>query len=989
MNPFPGSRPRASRVPLALLSLLPLLLLVRLDAFEGEIRPSPAVVPSTEALSLEDPAFLRLRLHDLPRFLESLETTRDTLGLVRMLPPEVRPLLENPGGFLSALSAGMLGREFALDDPTRAFGLALDRPIAVDLSFPPDGWIARLPLDDPEAVLSILLTLLDPGEIDLIPADSSHYLRWTFEEGEGPGTLYLAFDTQTLAVSPYAFLMEGALSRSPAASEGEPPDPRSPSGAAGSSRSTLTLTFDPASFRGENWVAELRGLPSFGAAIAREVVRELPLAQKVLLDQSVRDSFGLAHTGELVNYAEAVTNGIFGVLLKTLSQQAEALQTLSLSTGLDRTRLHLRLTLRSASLVGASSTLPASALPESLSFLPGRKIWVTAAGAAEPPADPFLLGAFLAAILEELEEMELDPAFLGELATYWRELPPPLPRLPGEDWSVTSTDWTFPAPSWEENADLQGIFEEMGRLALTESWTRSVRLAPRSGRPSFLPFFRERALHRNEAWEDWQALRRQYGGPEPWAEVERSAQGEDRGDGLEEIALDTTFRTRRGLFGFDEHWLVNRRILFHQRTPRFDLLFGPDSSPAEVRETAVGGDGPAPPALLRLWNEAPPATSRAALMHTLPLVPGSLESLLALEEAVRAELDTFLRECRRLHQRSPEEDLLALVEENHLSIPQWVEAVRSDGESGRAYLQLVGGLRYPRPPLGPLLAGWREELLARGEARRAGGSAIFVTSAPGVASVELVQELDGLGQLLGALDRTLQPAGAPAPGWAAALADQLGAPGEDRLSGDPLLLVNPYWYPPGEEELPEARNRPTPAPSLPAPSRGGAYPPVEHALPGDPSLAYGCLPRDDDGLPPYSVVLLDPAAGRVLHKTEVTYDSPEACERALASFLSVGNQVFLCGARDNDGLWPAAAFRLTRASSRPSLVPTGLVYDSPAECRQALGEVLLYEGSRYACASTDADGLDPYSLFALHPEGVTLASEPFPSFADCYRWLIE
>ena len=985
MNPLSGPPPRLFR---ALLALLPLLLLAPLEAFEGEIRPSPAVLPATATLPLDDPPILRLRLHDLPSFLASLGEVRDTLGLGRMLPPEARPLLEDPGGFLAALSAGMLGRTFSLDDPTRAFGLALDRPIAVDLSFPPNGWIARLPLHDPEAVLFVLLALLDPEEIELVPAGDSHSLRWKLDGEDLPSALYLAFDARTLAVSPYAFLVESALSPTPAPNEAETIAPPAPPEAAGPAQTPLALTLDPAAFRGDNWVAELRGLPSFGATVAREIAGDLPLAQQVLLDQSVRDSFGLADTGELIHYAEAIANGIFGVLLQTLSQQAEALQSLSLSTELDGTRLRLRLTLRSDSLAGADSFLPATALPDSLTALPGRKIWVTAAGAAEPATDPFLVGAFLAAILRELEEMELDPAFLGALATYWRELPPPLPRLPIEDWSVTATDWTFPAPRWREDADLQGILEEVGRLALTESWTRSVRLAPRAGRPSFLPFFEERARRKDEAWADWQALRRQYGGPEPWAEVEHSARGETHGDGLEELTLDTTFRTRRGLLGFDEHLLVNRRILFHQRTPRFDLLFGPDSSPGTVRQTAEQGDGPTAPALLRLWEEAPPATRQAALMHTLPLVPGLLQSLRALEEAVHTELDHFLRECRRLHQRYPEADLLALVQENHLPIPQWVEAVRLDGESGRAYLQLLGGLRYPRPPLGPLLAAWREELLATGATNRAGGSAIFVTSAPGVASVELVHELNGLGQVLQALDRTLQPPGTPAPGWAAALAGRLRAPGEARVSADPLLLVNPYWYPPGDEERPEARTPSfPPSPTAPAPTT--AYPPTEHTLPGYRSLAYGCVTRDDDGLPPFSVALLDPAAGRVLRKTGVTYDSRAACDRALASFLAVGEQVFLCGARDNDGLWPAAAFRLTRTSSRPSLVPTGLVYDHPGECRQALGQVLFHEGSAYACASTDADGLDPYSLFALHPEGVTLASEPFPSFADCYRFLTE
>ncbi|MFL2538727.1 MAG: hypothetical protein ACJ0RU_04470 [Candidatus Rariloculaceae bacterium] len=146
---------------------------------------------------------------------------------------------------------------------------------------------------------------------------------------------------------------------------------------------------------------------------------------------------------------------------------------------------------------------------------------------------------------------------------------------------------------------------------------------------------------------------------------------------------------------------------------------------------------------------------------------------------------------------------------------------------------------------------------------------------------------------------------------------------------------------------------------------------------GDPVTAtsesgeWVCTSRDSDGLSPYAFAIQEDTFEIDIYDDAV-FDSMRECESALSEPIeAVDGEQYFCASRDADGLSPYDVFRWNVESSFfggdtfIDFDQLGLITDSIRECENSIENVSIRNDRAFACASRDADGLSPYSVFEL------------------------
>ena len=146
---------------------------------------------------------------------------------------------------------------------------------------------------------------------------------------------------------------------------------------------------------------------------------------------------------------------------------------------------------------------------------------------------------------------------------------------------------------------------------------------------------------------------------------------------------------------------------------------------------------------------------------------------------------------------------------------------------------------------------------------------------------------------------------------------------------------------------------------------------------GDPVTAtsesgeWVCTSRDSDGLSPYAFAIQQDTFEIDIYDDAV-FDSMRECESALSEPIeAVDGEQYFCASRDADGLSPYDVFRWNVESSffggstYIDFQQLGLITNSIRECENSIENVSIRSDRAFACASRDADGLSPYSVFEL------------------------
>ncbi|MBE7501808.1 MAG: hypothetical protein HS113_16195 [Verrucomicrobiales bacterium] len=735
-------------------------------------------------------AILHAQFNGLLPVIEGLEGILKAAAPLQALPPDARNLLESPNPILLLAGLQTIGAPLDEAQIAQSFGLAARQPATVSLYLgdPRRMFIITLPVAQPDAFAGLLTGALKPREVERVELGQGAAVRIVPTAVPLP-ELYLACAqdraylcgdralTLSLFALPPAERLEadGFLAR--ALNE--------------AAQQHVAVVCDPRMIKPV--AVQLAQFQPLGMMLLqqkrKEFLADLPPAARQQLEQQFRAQFGVENLEQFADYLEAVVDVTSRQLLDYVTNQLLTFEGLCFTARLDARfpELGLRIYNQQYQPDTATRPIPRDELAEVLRWIGSDSPRLTVSGRQPPPAANPGVKNWVAAVREAFARKGLKSSWFDRFATLLedtRALPTIESQVP---WTLTLSAPVDPQPDLAQAESLLAYFK-----ALRLPHLRAVKLVPDADPALLERCLREQADVRNRNREAAITFNRLTTQQEPWFDHDNRLLAESLDAGVRRLVTESTWRTHGGLFGYDQHELVNRRWFFARHVGPF-LVFHQGGNNADwLAQLDASASRPLTPAVGKLLDRLPPDVNYVAIQRSLQQLPQFVDWLASLEDRVHADLAAYLVQARQKADgaETPDELKARLAD---LPMPELLYSLNRQPDTGELYVTLPGNLRFPRAKVLPLL----QDVLAgyASTADEVGGSLVYTRVTPGLYQVGLLQSTEAFTRLVSTLGNAIAETYLASPAAHQKLRETLWS-GEDGNpeAFDQILLANPRWH---------------------------------------------------------------------------------------------------------------------------------------------------------------------------------------------------
>lgn len=783
---------RPLRLIIWLLSLL--LLSVAPTYGQDTLEQLPAVfstglpVAATLEEALPGGAAAYIRLNNALTLLENLDAFASTIVPEKALPAELQETFAKPKPLITFLGMQLAGQPVELAQFSELTGIALDRPLSLAFYPMPQGFVLSVPIANSTVASGMIQGMLQPSSVTKEQSGDLTYYHITPGNGDMPDDLYLIASEKTAFFCSSTDLLNQLVAAKPEANITS--DPMIKDGVTAYEKGDLTIILSPDVLKPQIPAIQqqLETLPAQLFTEIRTGVAEIPVADRMLLDTRLRLEFGVKSLDQLVDYSEAYTTGISRALLNWLAQLLTNLNGTVVSVDFDAVYQQVAFALFSKDILPEKMTqpLPLDTLKNALAALPGEKNSLFAIGRQPRDEASPLISAMLTEVEKELVAKSLPLEGFNAVKTY-------LLRQQACPTLESKADWTL------RSVIPMSLITDFSKFATLWAWGKAQtdRLAnePLFHRLLLLPtgviepYFQEKSeasaqnsAQKNTLYESLLATK-------PFASYANSFVVEDAGNGVKKLISNDIFTTRRGIFGYQQHELVNRRIMFVKAAGDAELVYAGAADVAQFDAVMKATYPPTSAAIAKLLDRVPSNAAMFGIVRPFRLFPDIVETLAGLEDVAHRELDAFLAASQKIYDESGAEEFEQKLLESGLDIPFAMEGLFVDDEK-KLFCTLPGGLHYPRPMVMPLVKDLLADVLAA--ASTVGGNLSYMTVQAGRVELATVQSTDALALLVKNVTNTFYEKYVNAPDGMQQLQNTFAHPADYQDMGT-LLLSNPIW----------------------------------------------------------------------------------------------------------------------------------------------------------------------------------------------------
>ena len=781
--PFMGETQENQQLSLSELSGLP------------EVQTTEEVLPGG--------AIAYLRANNIQTLLTNLDSLVASFVPEKTLPPELQAIFANPQPLIAFFTSQAFGEPLQVEQLSEMFGIALDRPVGIALyPMPPQkGILVSLPIADPRVLANMLQNILSPESMESGSIGNVTYYRvvsWN---------LYPLREIYLMA-TPTTVFMCGSLevaqmlvnSGNMGTMAAEPATGKS---LAKYADRDLTLVLSPGLLKAQipffKQQIEMAIAPAFETI--REGIEEIPPADRLMIEARLRLHLGIEDLEQFVDYTQAYTMGISKVLLDQGVQFLMNLNGLALAVDIEETLQTLALTLFSLDIQPQQFTqpVPLEEIKQALPVLPGVKSTLLAVGQAPETAASKLFTAILNAIEQELQNKGLPMEGFLAYKAYYLAKQPCISLESRVPWTLKTIIPIYEKMDFSQYASLWEVLQ-----AVTERFSGGplflpVALMPSMTKDVFAQYFAEKAEIITQNEQRYQEMRQHLPFRQPFFSTSSQFSQEEAGENLKKLTFETAYTTRRGFFGYQQHDLVNRKIMFQKSLPDYEMLYDANAELSRLETLLSAEQPPVPASVFTLLDQIPANATAISLFRTLYLVEDLLQVLTGTEVVIHRELDAFLADVQKIIDTSGEDDLDEKLLEAGLDVPLFLAAVHLD-EDGKVYGILPGGLHYPRPAAMPSVMRLFDDFLA--VVSDTGGSVSFMAVRPEELEIVSIQSTEALAVLVKTVVNTFYETYMSRPEGLELLMTQFTHPEDLQDRSEEEIFVNPMWEDMEDLEIP-------------------------------------------------------------------------------------------------------------------------------------------------------------------------------------------
>lgn len=756
---------------------------------EGPARKQPIVLSATglpakaapEAL-LPAGALLHIRLNNAQALLDDSSAMAMKFIPEKALPPPVLQAMEQPNPLLGLIGMMTAREPLSVEKLAAMSGIDPARPVTLSfyMANPTEGFILCVPVSELNALSAMLSGLLDYENVEKVALEggSAFHIRSDLD-------LFVVCAEDTICVCGSPMLAQALLSA--------PPEARL-------NRSKLVSSV-VAGHKGDNLLVVVDAsplkplLPALKqySTIPEEAIAEVrenlsPLGPA--MNMRLRMQFGIRDIEQGMDYVEAVATAVYEGLFEYLYARASEFNGISLAFDIGAEFQTFRLSVYSDAITaaGAPKLLPLAEVGQAAAALPGSHNYLLFQGQRPKEAKSELVTDLMNRIREKMTQKQLPMDFYDTVRAAidsYRSMQPLESKVP---WTVTTR---YIRPGGKRPDEYESLEAYLAALAkgVTTGAVVNLKAMPRQ-RDGFLEaHFKDQVDTTKLNDRVYRQFLDRAGFNQPFYTKTSRTLSQKMQGGVTKLVRENSYVVPWGLFGYNEHELINRTFTLYRNLDQYTLMYPGGSDPTVLVDFKTT---PLPTAVKHILSSAnvPADANRVELARTLHMVTSFADTLASIESLIHKDLEA----CRSAAQKildtaGPNDDVLGKIAD--LDIPVSAVHLKLMRDKRQFYLTTPVGLTYPRPKILPEFVSLLDDY--RKVSDSVGGAAIYKRSRDGQFELVVVQSTAAMGALVKTVGNNIAVRYIQNREGQQRLRDLFRTPLDEVSRRDPAVLSNPFW----------------------------------------------------------------------------------------------------------------------------------------------------------------------------------------------------
>ena len=679
--------------------------------------PARDVLPSPGAL-------IHLQFHDLLSVLEGVEEILVAGIPDKAAPPDVQQLLQTEHPLLTLMGMQTVQQPLTPELLEQMTGINTRGSIGLTLYLgdPRRMFILSLPTRSREPLVPLLNAALQPSNIEEVSVGEQKAVRVISKHLKFLPELYLVSSSDTLYLCGDRSLVQ-ALHLTPAAQRfGQ--DPFMNRALPAEEIKQIRIVMNPA--MAKPLALQLQGLSMLAKMMIPQqraaLMKKIPQEAKEQIEMRLRMQLGVRDLNQFADYIECMVIATMEQLVDFISGRMLAFEGFTMAANLQGGFVEFDASLYSSRFKAEACTksLPMDQVKEALTWLGSDYQSFTVAGKKPQPKIAPILLPWAKRVQQECEKKKLVWPGLVRYVEMLDELRP-VPTVESQTpWILSTMAPLQPAPLLKDVTSLQDFF-----VSLELPIYRSVKITPDQGRNFMEKCFREEAEVLNRNRELNQDFANSFQKQKPWCLHQNRFDMTSLDRGVTRYTRESVWTSHSGIFGYDQHELVNRKIVYARRVGDYLVYHRGAKASSWLAELEPDQSSRIVPGVVNLLDRVPEGANYVSVQRVLQHLPGCVDWIGELESHLHADASKYLEKAQAIVDSSSDLET-AKHKIRGMKIPLIIGSVNINPETKQVYALLPTGnmpLVLPRPKVVPLVQKLFEEYAA--QADNVGGGLVY------------------------------------------------------------------------------------------------------------------------------------------------------------------------------------------------------------------------------------------------------------------------
>ena len=474
-----------------------------------------------------------------------------------------------------------------------------------------------------------------------------------------------------------------------------------------------------------------------------QMMREIRPRDLANINLQLKRYLNVRDLEQLLDYTECVLLGSYEVLTEFAFGQAEDFQgiVLALDVGPDLHRFNV--TVFSRAIAPSGKPLPIAEAAKAVTKIPGSHNYLLLQGQSAPPTKSKLLGDILKRIVNRSKAKGLPKTFATTLMQAYADYQPEPTLASKVPWTITTQ---VLGPGGKSPADFPSTQKYLE--SVYKNWygvipVAKIQAIPRQPEGFLAAYYKEYSEVNNKNDQVYRKLRAAANLGEPSYSRNSRFAVRQLPDGVLNMVRETSYTTQWGMFGFNEHELINREFTLCRDAGDITLLYPGGTDPSVLVNFEPQK---VPAAIKRLMAElrVPEDANGVEFVRTAPAILQLADLVAAIEQNAHRELAAYLKKVDAAAQQGGgEEEVLARLQA--IEMPAIAHQLKQNPDGGFYVLTPIEWT-YPRPPVMPEILGLLEEYRRTVDGQ--GGIASYERQAKGRYDVAMLFSTEAMATLV-------------------------------------------------------------------------------------------------------------------------------------------------------------------------------------------------------------------------------------------------